>query len=214
VLRANRMMDKPLPPVAPGERTKDSIIAENAPEPVRVLPRAEPVGRSQSAMGIREGQDHDSRPLQSSNSVRGFHTPQRDQFFVPLDSIVDATPEDAPELSSPMTADYETTPTEKAFKCHFKDTCFSTFLSSDVKHAVFLSSHSFQVFAIPGPDQAADLQLKPKFHYRLGEWEGLKKSKVRWQYKTAALSDRFVVTITKEQVRSNSCVSPCASTDA
>jgi hypothetical protein len=187
-------LDKPLPPVGDGDRSREAILAENAPEPVVIeMTKAEPVGRSQSAMGVRD-------EMSRRSSTFGFRTPQMPRFtgFTPLPPIADIGVECIPEPAGPA-IDYEAIPIETVYKFHSKDSCFATVVSADTKHAVFLSPHSFQVFAIPAPDQTP--QLKPKFHYRLGDWEGLKKSKVRWQYKAAAVSDRYVVTITKERVR-------------
>jgi len=177
-------LDKPLPPLAdPGPQTA-SIKDRDAPEPF-VGP-----ARSHSATGVR-----DEKPR--SRTAYGFRTPQQPRF-TPLPPIADIGIEYVSGPVGPF-ADYEVAPIEKAYKFHSKDSCFSTYISVDAKHVVFLSPHSFQVFAIPAPDQAP--QLKPKFQYRLGEWEGLKKSKVHWQYKAAAVSDRYVVAITKERVR-------------
>lgn len=176
-------LDNPLPPLAQG---RGSRLAENAPEPVTGHVR------SHSASGMRE------EPARSRTTYR-CRTPQQPRF-TPLPPIADIGSECIPgPVGGGPAVDYETSPIEMPYKLHTKDSCFGTFISADAKHALFLSPHSFQVFAVPTPEQAP--QLKPKFQYRLGEWEGLKKSKVRWQYKTAAVSDRHVVTITKERVR-------------
>lgn len=179
-------LDKPSPPLAQGASGRGSRLAEGAPVPVTGHVR------SHSASGLR---DEPAR----SRTAHGFRTPQQPRF-TPLPPIADIGSECIPGPVGPL-VDYEMSPIEMPYKLHTKDSCFSTFISADAKHALFLSPHSFQVFAVPVPEQAP--HLKPKFQYRLGEWEGLKKSKVRWQYKTAAVSDRYVVTITKERV----CVS-------
>ena len=175
-------LDKSIPPLAQG---RGSRLAENAPEPVTGHVR------SHSASGMRD------EPVRSR--TYRCRTPQQPRF-TPLPPIADigSEPIPGPVRGGPL-VDYEMSPIEMPYKLHTKDSCFGTFISADAKHALFLSPHSFQVFAVPTPEQAP--QLKPKFQYRLGEWEGLKKSKVRWQYKTAAVSDRYVVTITKERVR-------------
>lgn len=154
-----------------------------------------------SAMGV-----HDEMSRRSS--THGFRTPQMPRFtgFTPLPPIADNGVEYMSEPTGPA-VDYEATPIETVYKLHSKDSCFATAVSSDTKHAVFLSPHSFQVFAIPTPEQTP--QLKPRFHYRLGDWEGLKKSKVRWQYKAAAISDRYVVTITKERLQVHDLADEC-----
>ena len=141
-------------------------------------------------------------------SPHGFRTPQQPRFGIgsgdssPLPSIAGAyfSAESVTEHPGPV-ADYDKPATEDTYKLHSKDSCFSACISADAKHAVFLSPHSFQVFDIPTPELGPAATLKPKFHYRLGDWEGLKKGKVRWQYIAVAVSDRYVVTITKERVR-------------
>ncbi|KAF8537063.1 hypothetical protein BDD12DRAFT_888648 [Trichophaea hybrida] len=185
-------LDKPLPPLADAGPATASIMDRNAPGTF-VGP-----ARSHSATGVREDKPR-------SRTAYGFRTPQQPRF-TPLPPIADIGIEYVSGPVGPF-ADYEVTPIEKAYKFHSKDSCFSTYISADAKHAVFLSPHSFQAFAIPSPDQTP--QLKPKFQYRLGEWEGLKKSKVSWQYKAAAVSERYVVAITKERLQVHDLADEC-----
>ncbi|KAI5854379.1 hypothetical protein BZA05DRAFT_335629 [Tricharina praecox] len=196
-------IDKSLPPVAdgvePSEMRKKAAAAENAPELAEIqLPISD---QFQNTLGTN---------VETSNydSLYGFHTLQQSQFggggdgrgSSPLPPIADICVESVTEHPGPV-ADYDKPAVETMYKFHSKDSCFSTCISADGKHAVFLSPHSFQVFAIPTPEQGPASTLKPKFHYRLGDWEGLKKGKVRWQYIAAAVSDSYVVTITKERLQ-------------
>lgn len=92
-----------------------------------------------------------------------------------------------------------------------KDSCFSVFISSDAKYIIYLSPHSFRIFEIPRRGES--YSPKPRFSYRLGESEGLRKGKVPWAYKNGAASDKYVVTVTKERVSFSSSLLSWRRTD-
>ncbi|KAI5780820.1 hypothetical protein EDC01DRAFT_256485 [Geopyxis carbonaria] len=190
-------LDKPLPPIVVAERPKNSILADDAPEVVVQPEVMKYPMRSQSAMELR---NFKSERIRNNQSSLGFRTPGIYQAaqFSPLPPIVDAGVDHIPGMS-PIAVNYKAEPNEIYYKVHSKDSCFSTAITLDARHSIFLSPHSFQVFEIGMPDE--ELQLKPKFHYRLGDSEGLKKNKVPWQYKAMAVSDRYVVTISKERLQ-------------
>lgn len=187
-------LDKPLPPVIDSEHSRSNYLAENAPEPVYIMQRAEPEGRY-SYTGPREEKHR-------SMSTHGFRSFQSTSF-TPLPPIEDNGAEHIP-LPKTAVVDYMSAPTETEYKFNSKDSCIKTFVSTDTRHAVFLSPNSFQVFSIPV--QGQKFQPKPKCVYRLGDWEGsrwegLKRGKSHRQYRSAAVSVRYLVTITKERVR-------------
>lgn len=192
-------LDKPLPPIVVPERNKYSILAERAPEPV--APNMPPVPvppRSQSAMEMRN-MNLDIRRMSSSSSL-GMR-PGDYRGFTPMTPIVDNGCESLVRPLGP-TADYAEKPIETTMKVHAKDTCIKTVISTDTRHAIFVSPHSFQVFTIPTPDEILD--KRPKLCYRLGENEGVKKNKTQMAYRGAAASERHVVTITSQQVCASS----------
>lgn len=192
-------VDKLLPPVADGVEPLEigrAAVAANSPEPAE--PPTSTLDRSQTTLG--------ASATSSYGYPYGFRTPLQPRFggdcsssLLPPVASVGIGNVYVTESPRPV-ANYDKPAVETTYKFHSKDSCFSTCISTDGKHAVFLSPHSFQVFAIPTPELEAAQPLKPKFHYRLGDWEGLRKGKVRWQYIAVAVSDRYVVTITKERV--------------
>jgi hypothetical protein len=200
LLKPNRKslrLDKPLPPIVGEQRAKERMITERSPKPVIGFPILYPMDRFYSTVS-RDGQLTKAWQLHGSQSVIGLRTPQQPRF-TPMPAISDNSADGVlvvPTVGEVV--DYETTPIETLYKFHTKDSCFATYLSPDAKHAIYLSPHSFQVFAIPLPGETP--QLRPKFHYRYGDWEGLKRSRTNLQYKSAAASDRYVATITNERV--------------
>lgn len=181
-------LNKPLPPL-----NKKSILADQAPEPV--IPDAPPIIiepiRSHSSMEMRSEKKDYIR--MRSNSALGHN---RSNSYEPMMSVFSGV-ETVP-IRANTSIEYESQPDEEVFKVQAKDSCFSVFTSSDAKYAVYLSPHAFQVFEIPRPGESCS--SKPKFSYRLGEAEGLRKGKVPWAYKNGAASEKYVVTITKDRV--------------
>lgn len=196
-------LDKPLPPlkdddippqsITPSTARKKDRLAEHAPE---VVPPLKPT-RSQSAFDVRR-QRSDVGTHARNNSVFHSRRPPELDRFTPLPTITDGTQVFDP--ASAMQPDYESQPLESAYKLQIKDASFFVTLSSDGRYAIYLSKHSFQVFYIPDPDQP--FEKTPLYQYRLGTWEGLKKSKVphSWEYSAAAASERYLVTMSKERV--------------
>jgi hypothetical protein len=182
-------LNKPLPPLD---------TAEDAPEPVE--PNAPPVivepARSQSALEVRSEKLDFMR--MRSNSALGHGRSISYEPMMPIFSGVETVP-----IRAWDTIEYESQPYEEIFKVAPKDNCFTVFLSADAKYAVFMTPHGFQVFTIPRPGETCS--TKPKFTYKLGEAEGLRKGKVTWgSYKGGAASEKYVVTITGKRV----CFSP------
>lgn len=177
-------LNKPLPPLDK---------AEDAPEPViqSVPPTIiEPI-RSHSSMEMRSEKTAFMR--MRSNSALGHNRSNSYEPRMPSFSGVETVP-----VRANTAIEYESQPDEDVFKVQPKDSCFSVFISSDAKYIIYLSPHSFRVFEIPRRGES--YSPKPKFSYRLGESEGLRKGKVPWAYKNGAASDKYVVTVTKERV--------------
>lgn len=177
-------LNKPLPPLDK---------AEDAPEPViqGVTPTIiEPI-RSHSSMEMRSEKTAFMR--MRSNSALGHNRSNSYEPRIPIFSGVETVP-----IRANTAVEYESQPDEHVFKVQPKDSCFSVFISSDAKYAVYLSPHSFRVFEIPRRGES--YSPKPRFSYRLGDSEGLRKGKVPWAYKNGAVSDKYVVTVTKERV--------------
>ncbi|CUS10604.1 unnamed protein product [Tuber aestivum] len=180
-------LNKPLPCI-----DRETILAEDAPEPVLPGQPAQPV-RSQSALEMRSDKMDDfgmerASPLSQYPSKFGL------PVLHPIHCGVEPVPAEANSL-----IEYESQPVESVFKVQCKDSCFSTFISSDAKYAVYMSPQSFQVFSTPSPGE--NVSTKPKFHYRLGSAEGIRKGKVPWTYKAGAASGKYIVAITKEKVQ-------------
>ncbi|RPB03604.1 hypothetical protein L873DRAFT_1669581 [Choiromyces venosus 120613-1] len=180
-------LNKPLPCI-----DRETVLAEEAPEPLLPGQPAQPV-RSQSALEIRnEKMDHFR--MESASSLSQYPTKYGLSALRPIHCGVEPVP-----AAANSSIEYESQPVESVFKVQCKDSCFSTFLSSDAKYAVYLSPHSFQVFLIPTPGE--NVSTKPKCHYRLGSTEGLRKAKVPWTYTAGAASDKYIVVVTKEKVQ-------------
>ncbi|KAG0635106.1 hypothetical protein HOY80DRAFT_475702 [Tuber brumale] len=180
-------LNKPLPRI-----DRETILAEDAPEPVLPGQPAQPV-RSRSALEMR-GEEMDDFRMESASSSSRYPFKNGLPALHPIHCGVEPVP-----AAANWSIDYESQPIESVFKVQCKDSCFSTFISSDAKYAVYLSPHSFQVFSTPSPEE--NLSTKPKSHYRLGSKEGLRKAKVPWTYKAGAASDKYIVAITKEKVQ-------------
>lgn len=181
-------LNKPLPPL-----DKRSALADDAPEPVVLdVPPIiiEPI-RSHSSMEMRSEKKDYMR--MRSNSALGHNRSNSYEPMMPVFSGVETVP-----VQANTAIEYESQPDEEVFKVQSKDSCFSVFISSDAKYAVYLSPHAFQVFGIP--QRGESYSPKPKFSYRLGESEGLRKGKVPWAYKNGAASEKYVATITKDRV--------------
>jgi len=178
-------LNKPLPCI-----DRERVLAENAPEPVLPGQPAQPV-RSQSALEVRDGKMDYFR-------MQGAPLPNQypSKYCLPALHPIHCGVEPVPAAAN-SSIEYESQPIESVFKVQCKESCFSTFISSDAKYAVYLSLHSFQVFSTPSPGE--NVSTKPKFHYRLGSTEGLRKAKVPWTYKAGAASDKYIVVITKEK---------------
>ena len=180
-------LNKPLPCI-----DRETVLAEDAPEPVLPGQPAQPV-RSQSALEMRdEKMDYfrmHGRALLPNQYPSKYCLPALHPVYCGVEPVPTA---------ANSSIEYESQPIETVFKVQCKESCFSTFISSDAKYAVYLSPHSFQVFSTPSPGESAS--TKPKFHYRLGSTEGLRKAKVPWTYKAGAASDKYIVVITKEKV--------------
>lgn len=177
-------LNKPLPSL---DKAKD------APEPaIQDLPPTiiEPI-RPHSSMEMRSERAAFMR--MRSNSALGHNRSNSYEPRMPIFSGVETVP-----VRANSAIEYESQPDEDVFKVQSKDSCFGVFISSDAKYIIYLSPHSFRVFEIP--QRGESYSLKPKFSYRLGESEGLRKGKVPWAYKNGAASDKYVVTVTKERV--------------
>jgi len=179
-------LNKPLPCI-----DRETILAEEAPEPVLPGQPAQPV-RSQSALEMRDGKmDY----LRMQGALLPNQYPSK--YNLPALHPIYCGVEPVPAVVN-SSIEYESQPIESVFKVQCKESCFSAFISSDAKYAVYLSPHSFHVFSTPSPGE--NTSTKPKFHYRLGSTEGLRKAKVPWTYKAGAASDKYIVAITKEKV--------------
>lgn len=181
-------LNKPLPVL-----DMQSVLAEDAPEPV--IPDAPPVIvepiRSHSAMEVRSEKIGYMR--MRSNSALSHNRSNSYEPMMPIFAGVETVP-----VSANDSIEYESLPFEDVFKVQPKDSCFSVFISSDARYAVYLSPHAFQVFTIPRPGES--YSTKPKFSYKLGEAEGIRKGKMPWAYKNGAASEKYVVTVTKDRV--------------
>ena len=180
-------LNKPLP-----EIDKETVLAEDAPEPVVPGLPAQPV-RSQSAFEMRNDK-LDYFHLESPSAVSLLYANKNKPGLRPTHCDAEPVLTTANSL-----VDYDSQPIEHVFKVQPKDSCFSTVVSSDAKHAVFMSPHVFQVFSIPTPGESTP--TKPKFTYRLGSNEGIRRAKVLWTYKAVAASDKYIVTITKDRIQ-------------
>ncbi|PWW72792.1 hypothetical protein C7212DRAFT_223317 [Tuber magnatum] len=180
-------LNKPLPCI-----DRETVLAEEAPEPLLPGQPAQPV-RSQSALEMRNEKMDDFR-MESASSLSQYPSKYGLPALRPIHCGVEPVPAAANSL-----IEYESQPVEGVFKVQCKDSCFSTFISSDAKYAVYLSPQAFQVFSTPSPGES--VPTKPKFHYRLGSAEALRKAKVTWTYRAGAASDKYIVVITKEKVQ-------------
>lgn len=188
-------LNKPLPPLD---------TSEDAPEPVD--PNAPPVivesARSQSALEVRREKQDFMRGR--SNSALGHgRSNSYEPRMMPIFSGVETVP-----IRAWDTIEYESQPYEEIFKVAPKDNCFSVFMSADARYAVYMSPHGFQVFTIPKPGETSS--TKPRFTYKLGEAEGLRKGKVTWgSYKGGAASEKYVVTVTGKRVQVHDLEQEC-----
>lgn len=180
----NLQLNKPLPRLDKAEDAPEPIIPDIPPAII------EPI-RSHSSMEMRSERGTFNR--MRSNSALGHNRSNSYEPRMPIFSGVETVP-----VRANTAIEYESQPDEDIFKVQPKDSCFSVFISSDAKYAVYLSPHAFRVFEIPRRGES--YSPKPKFRYRLGESEGLRKGKVPWAYKNGAASDKYVVTVTKERV--------------
>lgn len=176
-------LNKPLPPLETEDAPK--LVILDVP-PVII----EPI-RSHSSMEMHSEERVSMR--MRSNSALGHNRSNSYEPRIPIFSGVETVP-----IRANTAIEYESQPDEDIFKVQPKDSCFSVFISSDAKYTVYLSPHAFQVFGVPRRGESHS--PKPKFSYRLGESEGLRKGKVPWTYKNGAASDKYVVTVTKERV--------------
>ncbi|TGZ77158.1 hypothetical protein EX30DRAFT_374885 [Ascodesmis nigricans] len=169
-------------------------------------PRLEPYGpgRSQSSPNLRASP---SVATMSSHHRKHSYTqgapPVTQPGFTQLSTISDNPTEQGFVTTlytgePPKAVNYAYQPTEIAFSANVKHSCFTTAISPDGNYVAFLSPQSFQIWTIPPVDQPPP--TKAAYIYNLGEFEGLKKSKMKSEYKGIALSEQYLVAMTKEKV--------------
>lgn len=189
--------NKPLPPDAVGSddeeyyrkpKRKSSLIAAEAPELVSNLqqpaqfrsPRMAQLVEERNAIFMRQQADPPISRIANDLAILHSYKPPVSARKVVYDNILQTN----------------------CYKLSPKDNCIANFISTDGRNIVFMTDHSFEVFATPMPREGNS--TRRKYSYKLGTAEGLKKKLPKtgeWAYIGGVASTRYIVTITKTRIQ-------------
>ncbi|KAF8460629.1 hypothetical protein BDZ91DRAFT_738835 [Kalaharituber pfeilii] len=184
------------------DRPKLSMIIDDAPE---VVPQIEPLAlrRSQTGPEIYKEKMEILRRHKKSTYSSSIAQAESSPNLSYEPSIASPGKQEIQFSSKP---DYDSIASEHVYKITVKENALP-FLSLDCRHVIYMSTNGFEVFMVPTPCDM--VPVKPRYSYRLGEFEGWKKGKVPWEYRAGAASRRYIATITKERVQVHDLQKSC-----